>query len=238
LLKAFRGESGALSAPKFYKFWVTSEVDPRGEILLKYEEGTAAAVHTGEGSGNLLLLNMSPAPSYSDLARQDIFVPLLHEFLKGILSKDSGQREANPGGAAATTIPPTQADVTATDPDGKPLSITIDKTTGSVVIEKTGKSGFYRILSGGEEAATLAVNSHADETDLRAIDPRELESKRQRQVAYLSAAAGGSASISDLQHGLELWPYLLLFALLLLLTEQIVRRVGLRAGIKQPGRSG
>jgi len=237
MLKAFSGSGAALTAPKFFKFWITSEVDQRGEQLLRFEDGTAAAVHTGEGSGNLLLLNMSPAPSYSDLARQDIFVPLLHEFLKGIVNRDAGQREANPGGPAATTIAPTKAAVLAQDPDGKPIIATMDKPTGSVVIEKTGKSGFYHVLAGGEEAASIAVNPSADESDLRSIDPRELESKRQKQVAYLAAAGGNGANLSDLQHGLELWPYLLVLALVMLLLEQVVRRVGFRRSAKADGRA-
>lgn len=227
LLKAFRDTAGGLNAAKFFKFCITSEVDQRGELLLKYEDGTAAAVRTGEGSGNLLLLNMSPAPGWSDLARQDVFVPLLHEFLKGILLRDTGQREGNPGGPASTTIAPTASAVTCQDPEGKRLTVAVDKTTGSVVVERVNKSGFYHIYAGGEQVAVLPINPHADESDLRSIDPRELESKRQKQVSILQSASGGSA-LATTQKGLELWPYLLGFALLSLLIEQSVRRVGVK----------
>lgn len=224
LLKAFRDTASSLSEAKFYRFCITSEVDKRGELLLKYEDGTAAAVRTGEGSGNLLLLNMSPAPGWSDLARQDIFVPLVHEFLNGILLRDSGQREAMPGGPAATTIVPTKLTVVCRDPNGKNLPVALDKTTGSVVVERVAKSGFYRIYAGNEQVAALPVNPSPDESDLRSIDPRELETKRQRQVSILQAAGGTSAL--DAHKGLDLWPYLLAGALLFLLLEQAMRRVG------------
>jgi len=225
LLKAFRDTASSLSSAKFTRFCITSEVDKRGELLLKYEDGTAAAVRTGEGSGNLLLLNMSPAPGWSDLARQDVFVPLVHEFLKGILLRDSGQREANPGGPASTTIVPTTATVSAKDANGKIMPVAADKTTGSVVIEHVAQSGFYRVFAGNDEVASIPVNPHPDESDLRSIDPTELESKRQRQVSVLQAAAGG-AGMATIQKGLELWPYLLGVAILCLLLEHAVRRVG------------
>ncbi|MGV3616812.1 MAG: BatA domain-containing protein [Fimbriimonas sp.] len=228
LLKAFRDTANSLSAAKFTKFCITSEVDARGEMLLKYEDGTAAAVRTGEGSGNLLLLNMSPAPGWSDLARQDIFVPLLHEFLNGILLRDSGQREATPGGPASTTILPTKLTVVCQDPNGRSLPVALDKTTGSVVVERVGQSGFYHLYAGTDQVASIPVNPAADESDLRTIDPRELETKRQRQASVLLAASGG-ASLADAQRGTELWPYLLGLALLSLLLEQSVRRVGTTA---------
>lgn len=181
-------------------------------------------MRTGEGSGNLLLLNMSPAPGWSDLARQDIFVPLVHEFLNGILLRDSGQREATPGGPASTTIVPTKLAVVCRDPNGKNLPVALDKTTGSLVVERVTQSGFYRIYAGSEQVAALPVNPAADESDLRAIDPRDLDSKRQRQVSILQAAGGTSAL--GAHKGLDLWPYLLAAALLFLLLEQLVRRIG------------
>jgi hypothetical protein len=227
LLKAFRDTGNSLAAAKFTRFCITSEVDPRGEVLLKFEDGTAAAVRTGEGSGNLLLLNMSPAPGWSDLARQDVFVPLVHEFLKGILLKDSGQREAYPGGPASTTISQTNAAVVCQDPSGKTLSVTLDRTTGSVVIDRVAGSGFYRLYAAGDQMASLAVNPHPDESDLRSIDPRELESKRQREVSVLGGATSGSG-ISTIEQGRELWPFLVVLALICLLVEQSVRRVGLK----------
>lgn len=231
LLKAFRDTAGSLSAAKFYRFCITSEVDKRGELLLKYEDGTAAAVRTSEGSGNVLLLNMSPAPAWSDLARQDVFVPLVHEFVNGILLRDSGQRESNPGGPASTTIVPTKASVVCRDPDGKALPVSMDKTTGSIVVEKVDRSGFYRIYAGSEQVASLPVNPSSDESDLRSIDPRELETKRKRQATILASAAGGSA-VAQAQRGQDIWPYLFAAALGLLLLEQTVRR----AGVKSPAK--
>lgn len=229
LLKAFKDPAAAdLTRMRFQRICSTTEVDPRAEVLLKFEDGTAAAVRAGEGSGNLLLVNMSPAPAWSDLARQEAFLPLMHEFLKGILARDTGVREFVPGGAASASLPPSPGTkaprVTCAGPDGD-VPAAADPVTGSVVLERVKRSGFYHIDSGGRPAAALAVNPHADESDLRSLDPRELESQRQKELTYLTGMNGRSAGVADLTKGRPLWHYLLLLALLFLFLEQWLGRL-------------
>ncbi|MBM3459518.1 MAG: VWA domain-containing protein, partial [Armatimonadetes bacterium] len=63
LLRAFKDPAAAdLSRARVRRLCLTTEVDPRAELLLQYEDGTAAAVRAAEGRGNLLLLNLVPAP--------------------------------------------------------------------------------------------------------------------------------------------------------------------------------
>ena len=236
LLKAFKDPAAAdLSRIKFYRFCVTSEVDQRAEMLLRFEDGTAAAVRAGEGSGNLLLLNMSPAPAWSDLARQEVFLPLMHEFLKGLSVRDATWHEFSPGGGASATIAPAPGGLpvhlTCAAPAGGTVAVTADPVTGSVVIEQTKRCGFYRLMSAGKPVATVAVNPHPDESDLRGIDPRELESKRQQAVSYLAGTPGREADVGDLSKGQPLWPYFLLAALLCLFTEQLVGQVKPKARV-------
>lgn len=229
LLKAFKDPAAAdLTRIRFRRLCMTTEVGPRAEVLLKFEDGTAAAVRTGEGSGNLLLVNMSPSPAWSDLARQEAFLPLMHEFLKGILVRDGGVREFVPGAAVSASIPPVPGAralrVTCSGPDGE-VPAAADPVTGSVVLERVKRSGFYRIDSGRRPAAALAVNPHADESDLRSLDPRELESQRQKELTYLAGMNRASADIADLTKGRPLWQYLLLLTLLFLFLEQWVSRI-------------
>lgn len=225
LLKAFRDSSEAgLNKARFTKFCILSEVEARAEVLLKFEDGTPAALRSSEGIGNLLLLNMSPAPSWSDLARQEVFLPLLHEFLKGILLHDTGVRETFPGTTASATIPPSLSNLTCISPGGTTLPVTSDKATGSLVVDQTRESGFYRVFSGSQSVASIAVNPHPDESDLRSIDPRELESERNRQASHLEGATQ-EANIVELDKGRPLWPTLLIIALLCLFAEQLVNWV-------------
>lgn len=232
LLKAFKDPSAAdLSHIHFRRICTTSEVDPRAETLLKFEDGTAAVVRSGEGSGNLLLVNMSPDPGWSDLARQQAFLPLLHEFLKGLLTHEMGQREFMAGGSASTTIPTEPghpaSHVTCAGPDGS-VNVTADLVTGSVILDRAVRCGYYRIASAGKPAGEIAVNLSPDETDLRAIDPRDLESERRRQNSFYAGTGLADADVSEFGKGHPLWHYLLLCALLLLFVEQWAGRSTLR----------
>lgn len=229
LLRIFKDPSAAdLGKIRFYRFFLTTEPDPRAEVLLKFEDGTPAAARRAIGAGGILLCNFSPSPADSDLARQEVFPPLLHELLKGMASKETERREFTPGGAASATIPPSKGAVTATGPDGQSVLITVDRAGGGVVIERAEKAGLYTITADGREAAVVAVNIHPDETDLRTIDPRELQSERDRAPAYLVGTSGKDASLEDLTMNRPLWPYLLLAAFGTLVMEQLVAGLGAR----------
>lgn len=229
LLRIFKDPSAAdLGKIRFYRFFLTTEPDPRAEVLLKFEDGTPAAARRAMGAGSILLCNFSPSPADSDLARQEVFPPLLHELLKGMASKEPERREFTPGIAASATIPPPKGAVTAAGPDGQSIPIMVDKAGGGVVIERAEKAGLYTITADGQEAAVIAVNIHPDETDLRTIDPRELQSERNRVSTYLVGTSGKDTPLEDLSKNRPLWPYLLLAAFGVLVIEQLVAGWGAR----------
>jgi hypothetical protein len=229
LLKAFKDPAAAdLSKIQFRKICVTGEVDPRAETLLKFDDGTCAVAHTIEGSGNLLLVNMSPDPTWSDLARQPAFLPLLHEFLKGLLSHNTAAAEFVAGGSASSTVAANSlgqgAKISCSGPMGL-LPVSSDPVTGSIVVDNVPQSGFYHIAAGQNQVASLAVNVHSDESDLRTIDPRELETQQRRESSYFAGMGKADSDLDSLSKGRPLWQYLLAFALLCLFGEQAVSRV-------------
>jgi hypothetical protein len=230
LLALFKDPGTAdLGKIRFTRFFLTGEADSHAEVLLKYEDGTPAAARRNLGAGSILLCNFSPAPADSDLARQEVFPPLLHEFIKGMTAKEDARREFYPGGSAATTLDGTQVrgTVTAVGPESELEHVTVDRTGGGVIIERVETPGFHTVLADGQAAALLAVNPHPDESDLRPLDPHELESKRSARPTYLVHAGEASgATLEGLRHGRPLWPYCLLAAFVALLLEQAVATFG------------
>jgi hypothetical protein len=93
-------------------------------------------------------------------------------------------------------------------------------------MERADRAGFYTVSADSREAAVMAVNVHPDESDLRTIDPRELQSQQDRRPAYLVGASGGQ--IEDLSKPRPIWPYVLVAALAALLLEQWVAGLGKR----------
>ncbi len=237
LLKAFKDPAAAdLSSIHFRKIAITSEVDPRAEILMKYDDGTVAALRTAEGSGSLLILNMSPAPGWSDFARQDAFLPLMHEFIKGMLAHVENERQSFAGDSAATSIQGASgsiklASLSCLGPDGD-THLSGDPSTGSVVIDQTTSPGFYQILKVDKTlVGDVAVNVSPDESDLRPIDPRELESSGQKERSVFASSTSHAAS---LRQDAPIWPYLLAAALVLLVSEQWLAGLAPRAKPTEP----
>jgi hypothetical protein len=237
LLKVFKDpEAADLGNIRFTRFYLTTEPDPRTEVLLKFEDSTPAAARRNLGAGSVLLCNFSVSPGDSDMARQEVFPPLMHEFLKGMTKKEGDRRDFVPGGIASATLDRelAKAAVRAVGPKGQEESVTVDKTSGGVIIERVEIPGFHSVLANGQAAATIAVNTHADESDLRPIDPRELESKRSARGTYLvnAGGSGSSSALEDLRRPRPLWPYFLLAAFAALLLEHAVATFGGQARVR------
>jgi len=227
LLRIFRDpQSADLGRIRFRRFFLTTEPDPRAEVLLKFEDGTPAAARRPLGAGSVLLLNLSPVPADSDLARQEVFPPLLHELLKGMAARGAERREFAPGGPASVTLDQARGRVAALGPDGRPRPTTVDRASGAVVLDRVDRSGLYSVRVDGREEAVLAVNPHPDESDLRAVDPRELRSSRDRRPAYLAGAGG--ARLEDLTRSRPLWPWMVAAAFAVMVLEQLVAGPGRR----------
>jgi hypothetical protein len=223
LLRVFKDPSAAdLGRIQFSRYFLTTEVDGRAETLLKFDDGTPAAARRGIGSGNVLLLNFSPSPRDGDLARQEVFPPLLHELLKGLTVREADRRDSTPGAPASATIAPTREPIAVSGPAGAEARVTVDRTGGGVVLERARKAGVYTIEAGGREAGMFAVNVSPDESDLRAIDPRELQSRQSRRPALLIGSGRDAADPAGLTRGRPLWPYLVLALFALLILEQFL----------------
>lgn len=236
LLKIFKDPAAAdLGKIHFSRVFLTTEPDPRAEVLLRFEDGSPAAARRTFGKGNILICNFSPAPTDSDLARQEVFPPLIHEFLKGLTASEPDRRDFTPGGLASTTLdlPVPAGPVTCLSPNSTPETVTVDRVTGAAIMEPVEGIGFHTLLAGGRLAGVIAVNAHPDESDLRAMDPRELESLRKKRPTYAVNAANmnGVADLEALRHARPLWPYCLLLAFLALLLEQAVATFGGRTRI-------
>lgn len=225
LLRIFKDPAAAdLSKPLFTTIWLTTEPAPRAETLLKYEDGTTAAARSSLGSGTVLLLNMSPSPSDSDLARSEVFAPLLHEMLKGIARSGGSTREVHPGGTLGVTIPAGNTDVEAVSPSGRSLRCTVDAATGSVVLDRVEEVGVYRFLAAGRETARAVVNIDPDELDLRPVSPKDLQAKSERAVRMPVVTDGAESVVREK----PLWHWAAAILLIALLLEQTVRSLTTR----------
>jgi Mg-chelatase subunit ChlD len=82
VFEAYRSpESGDLSGARFYRYRGLVPAPVEG-VLARFDDGAPALVHVGMGTGHVVVWTSSLDTFWSDLPRQPIFVPFIHEVSK------------------------------------------------------------------------------------------------------------------------------------------------------------
>lgn len=225
LLSKFK-ESWELSDIQFYSFFSTERVKQKGQILLRYDDHNIAMAEKTVGSGTILLCNFGCSLDHSDIARHTLFVPLVHEIIKG-LRPSAGARNSYEVGdqCSMTTTAVTKGDqVEFRSPADEVVdgNIEVGVSGAAVFFPKTKQCGFYRIYVGDESVGSVAVNVNPLESNLETLAVSQLRELAQSPGSNFHAAAGNQASINTLLAGRPIWHYFLLGAIGLLAFEQIL----------------
>jgi len=225
LLSKFK-ESGELSDLKFYSYFSTERVKQKGRILLRYEDRNIAMAEKTVGSGTILLCNFGCSLERSDIARHTLFVPLVHEIIKGLRPSTGARNSFEVGDQCSmTTSAVTKGDeVEFRSPDDEILdgNIEVGIRGAAVFFPQTKQCGFYRIYADDESVGSVAVNVNPLEGNLETLAVSQLRELAQLPGSNFHAAAGSQASINELLAGQPIWHYFLLIAVGLLALEQIL----------------
>ena len=166
--------SGDFSAARIYGYRTVASV-PSAQVLARFDAGAPALLERRTGAGRVLLWTSTLDLDWSDLPLKPVFLPFVHRAARHlsaytepapwwtvgqVLDASFGETASRPGGAVAVT------------PSGR--QVPIDEE-GSDVLELT-EQGFYEFRTGvGEDvAAVVASNVDSAESDLTAMDPREI----------------------------------------------------------------
>ena len=215
--------SGDFSAARFYGYrTVTAQTG--ANVLARFDDGTPALVERRVGAGRTLLWGSSFDIEWTDLPVKPIFLPFLHQMGRHLAS----YREPEPWLTVGEVLDPARAtasqplDVrTIVAPSGQRISL--DPEGGDVI--SLDEQGFYELreqASGGPTAA-VAANVDLEESDLTAMDPKEV-------VAAVTGHAGGAnaaaaaAPLTDAtrEASQRIWWYLLFAGAILLAAETLV----------------
>jgi hypothetical protein len=146
-----------------------------GRILLSYADGTPALAESNIGLGTLLVCNFSVAEASSNLARQRLFPAWIHEML--LRMSDTGSAAKEPwlvgDNIAGETWAADAAGRDLTGPSGAPARFRADVLGERMRVTFPAEAaGFYRLTAGdARDLLAFAVNTDADQSDLRTMDP-------------------------------------------------------------------
>jgi Mg-chelatase subunit ChlD len=216
--------SGDFSAARFYGYRAMT-LQPGASVLARFDDGAPALVERRVGSGRVLIWASSFDLEWNDLAVKPIFLPFVHQMARYL----AAYREPEPWLTVGEVLDPSRTlaghpnDIrTVISPSGQ--RIPLDPEGGDVV--ELAEQGFYELraqAAGGGPAATVAANVDLAESDLTAMDPREV-------VAAVSGrpADGGegtqTAEMTDATREAtqRVWWYMLFAAAIFLAAETIV----------------
>lgn len=203
-------------------FWKHRRVDagalPGARVLAKFDKGDPAIIQLPLGRGSLLLFTAGWAPADSQLALSTKFVPLLYSMLElsGATSSQTSQFivgdsvPLGPTNAATPTL--------VRRPDGRQAPA----TSGNRFTE-TELPGIYTVFS-GSVTQRFAVNldpaeSRTDPMLIENLDRLGVPLKTPPPVVAAQAAARARLHAADLEQRQKLWRWLLVAALVVLVTE-------------------
>lgn len=223
LLRKFRDRTD-LHELLFQRHFRAPRVREAGLTLLAFDDTSTALALQSYGAGQLLLANFSPQPAHSDLATRNLFLPLLHELVRGLRPRQQAAAGFVTGGACSTTVRGHDftggASVAAPSGGREPITFDLRDQEAAVLLGQTREAGFYRVYAGAEHAASVAVNVDGRESDPGRLQPPQLvELMRHAARPALVAGAARTGALQEMRAGRPLWHLALLLALGCLLAE-------------------
>jgi hypothetical protein len=203
---------------------------PGARTLLEFDRAHPALV---EGT-RVLGFAAGLDPQASDFPVSGAFLPLLHQAVK-VLGRGTAAASLTPGeryGAPAAT-----GLWRIEDEQGRDVPAELVAAAGAtrLVSAPLGRPGLYRVVQGARVRSTFAVNPDPRESDLAAIPEAALLRAFPAGCAQVvQPGAGLARRVREARFGRELWSWFVGLALLLLVAESVIGRLGLTGPAREP----
>ena len=215
--------SGDFAAARIYGYRGV-EPAPMAQVLARFDAGAPALLERRTGMGRVLLWTSSLDLAWSDFPLKPVFLPFVHRAMRHlsayaepapwstvgqVLDASFGASMVEPAGGVVIT------------PSGRQLPVDDE---GGQVLELT-EQGFYELRTRAGEGAVAVVASNVDsaESDLTAMDPREIVAAAVGGAdADARAAAGVPLPPEAQERSQRLWWYLLCIGILVLGADTLI----------------
>ena len=222
VFEAFRApRSGDFSSARFYNYRAVTAA-PAAQILARYDDGVPALLQRRVGRGRVMLWTSALDVGWNDLALKPVFLPFIHRVAANLSAYTQRRTSMSVGEVLPGGEPGRPSNGrSALTPAGERIPLG-DGTSGVVELRE---QGFYEVRQGDRDATPLTVASNVDlnESDLTAIDPRDV-------AAAATGKAGGAApagsnttfTLEEQERAQRVWWYLLFAGMLFLAIETVL----------------
>ena len=226
IFEPFRApRSGDFSAARIYGYRTVMPA-AGATTLARFDGGAPALIERKVGIGRVLLWASTLDLSWSDFPLKPVFLPFIHRTVRHLAAYSEpapwvtvGQVLDASFGSGAAARPRGRV---VLSPSGRRVAVDDE---GSEVLELT-EQGFYEVRgqAGDSDVTVVASNVDPGESDLSAMDPKEIVAAAVGPVdaGQASAAAGVPQTPESQERSQPLWWYLLCAGILLLGADTIL----------------
>ena len=225
LLAPFRQTPAALAAPRFLRH---ARLQPAhgGEIVARFDDGSAAVVERTDGMGHVIMVGMPLDARAGDFPLQPAYLPFVRQLVLYATRRDATPLAREAG--ESWLMPASAREPVVSTPDGSIIRPPRDTRAASVPLRE---AGIYTLHDGETRSAPvgeLAVNVPASESDLGVVATGDLLADVRRSGASVGDADPTPAPI-EIERRQGLWRLAILAFVALLLAEMLMASRGWRA---------
>jgi hypothetical protein len=216
--------SGDFAAARIYGYRTVMPAAD-AQVLARFDGGAPALIERRIGMGRVLLWASSLDLSWSDFPLKPVYLPFVHRAARHLASYTEPAPWLTVGQVLDTTVRNPQSQPVSgvvLTPSGRRVSMDEE---GGEVLELT-EQGFYelRAQSGDAVSAVVASNVDTAESDLTAMDPKEIVAAATSggSGAGQAASAGLPPTPEAQERSQRLWWYVLFLGILLLGADTLI----------------
>jgi hypothetical protein len=207
--------------------------DPTLTVLARLDTGDPLLVEKQFGEGRVIQAAIPCDADWSNLPMRPFYLPLMQQLVTYLASKVHPSRNVDVGRPLVAFLPLADAGKKAlfTDPDGRATEVVVANrgTRGMVEFTQTDRPGLYVLDAPGGNRIHFVANTDRKESDLRQLDPGELQAVAKAMGATVVTSWAEYRQMDQKRrYGQEVWQMLLVgvlgFIFLEMLLEQFFAR--------------
>ncbi len=167
--------NGLVGNIRVYNYMKTAGEEDPNRVVMSLTGGDGFIWHRSVGRGHVLLITSSLGVTWSSLAVQQAFLPLLYRLIESAMAGRGLPRNLEPGEAFVTPWPEDDT-LTLVQPDQeeRPVKTTPGVGHPFVTVEAPGERGLYRLQGKSGQSDAFTVRGAFLESDLRCLPPAAL----------------------------------------------------------------
>ena len=216
--------SGDFSGTRFYGYRNVKPVEG-AQILARFDAGTPALLERRVGTGRVLLWTSTLDLSWSDLPLKPVYLPFVHQSVRHLAS----YAQPAPWLTVGQVLDPTTGAAGGATPSGRvaltPSGRRVPLDDEGAEVLSLNETGFYSVRGGGSgdaEVGLVASNVDPAESDLTAMDPKEIVAATLGSPEGVQGGPGVVVSPEAQEQSQRLWWYLLVAGILLLAVDTLL----------------